>query len=575
MKAVCENLYARGKRGTLYLRRKIPSDLRDAYPHSKKEIVVSLRTSDVTVAKQRLHAQMARIEDQFAQRRERLRQRWKSSDQPHQHLTAMSDQRVQELADWYVRCVLETDEERRRAGLDDDEFCELGSTLQDHRTELGRLLARGHSEPILPAMRSFLAMNNICAELAPDDEKRAGYVFLQGVVKALDYQLRRQDGEVLPTDTLAPVPPVAVTWKEVFEAWRDYVVERPKATTIACNTAWKQLEAFSQSRNIRSPAHVTPELMDDLISAMRADKLSPKTINERLRKIRAVYAIAIGRRKLQHNPAATTLGVKLPKHKQGLEKRRPFSAEDLRTIFGSPIYTQHLRSRGQSGEASYWLPLMMYYTGARPEEIAGLLVEDVRHDNTSGWYLEVTDLPGDDDAGLFEEDGEDTGSTGKRRMLKNPMSRRQIPVAKELVDLGLLRYVEHIRAQGHTRLFPTLQADTHGKLSGAHGKFFGRYKRELGITSPLKTLYSLRHNVKDLLEAAQVPSRYLKRILGHATGDGAVTDGYGTGLPLELVAGYFSKVRFPKIPALPWQPGTGVVALTAASGSIRTRNCRA
>jgi integrase len=570
MESVSHTLFRRGKRGTYYLRRRIPTQLRDAYPPGRQEIICSLRTSDHALALERLHAQMAKVDQEFNRRRGQLERRWTSSAQSAQHVTYLSDQQVKDLADRYVHCVLESDDQARRGGLDEQEFEELGSQIEQQHKELAALLARGNSEPILPAMRSFFRLCNINAQLAPDDEKRAAYSFLQAVVKALEHQALRQAGKGVTTAEVAPAPVLPKTWKEVFDTWRDYVEGRPKTTTIACNTAWGQLERFARSKDALWPAHVTPELMTQLIDQMRADKLAPKTINERLRKIRAVYKIAIGKQVLQINPATTTLGVKVPKHQQGRNKRLPFSTNELQTIFGSSIYTQHLRSQGQSGEATYWIPLIMRYSGARPEEIAGLAVDDIRESTQFGWYFHITDLPSADDAGLFDQDEpgdpvEVDDSEGdddeERRHLKNVASRRDVPIARELIALGLLRYLEHIKAQGETRLFPTLRQDTHGKLSGAHGKFFGRYKRELGIVSNQKTLYSLRHNVKDLLERAQVPARYIKRLLGHTSGDGAVTDGYGTGLPLELIAEYFAKVQFPALPALPWQPGIGYVKL--------------
>lgn len=158
---------------------------------------------------------------------------------------------------------------------------------------------------------------------------------------------------------------------------------------------------------------------------------------------------------------------------------------------------------------------------------------------------------------MFDEDEDDEIPESHRRTLKNAASVRLVPVPQELIDLGLLRYVEWLRAQGATVFFPTLSKDWHGKLSGAFSKFFGRYKRSLGIVDKRKVLYSFRHCMKDLLEAAKVPSKYLQRTLGHTTGDGATTDGYGSDLPFELVVEYFTAVRFPKIPALPWQPGRG------------------
>lgn len=553
MKAVEQHLFQRGKRGTYYLRRRIPADVLDAYSRRRREVVLSLGTSDRSRAIALLRRKLVELEDEFEARRVALRTRLKN--RPPRKVRSLSPAQVDDLAALWLHCVLDTDESSRSGGLDEASFTELGQRIERQRAELGVMLARGNTRPILPAFRGFLQLCGIAASLDRDDEQRAAYAFLKAVVAALDAQAQRQAGGVVPTPAAPPTAHASPNWDDVFAAWRDYVEGRPRATTIASRTAWWQLERFARERDVLHPAHVTPALMTALVARMRADGLKAVTINERIRKVRAIYRIAVGRGLVPHNPAANTLGVKLPKHVQGRERRLPFSPEDLQTLFGSPIFTEHLRSPGQSGEASYWIPLMMFYTGARPEEIAGLRVDDLRHAEGLGWYLHLTDLPNSESGTAAE--------AAERRLLKNPASRRNVPVARELIELGLLRYVEWVKSQGHAMLFPTLRTDAHGKLSGAHGKFFGRYKKSLGITSPQKVLYSFRHNMKDFLEAANVPSKYLQRILGHTTGDGAVTDSYGSDLPLKRVFAYFRRVAFPPIPARPWQPGRGSVRIGA------------
>jgi integrase len=206
------------------------------------------------------------------------------------------------------------------------------------------------------------------------------------------------------------------------------------------------------------------------------------------------------------NPAANPLGFKESGVRQRKKRRLPFDVSDLATLFSSEVFTQHKRSKGQSGEASYWIPVLMFYTGAHPEEIAGLALSDLCQDAKLGWYLNIVVRPSDEARDLFE--GGDA-SDSRRRTLKNAMSIRRVPVSQELIDLGLLRYVEWLRERGAAVFFPTLKKDFHGKLSGSFSKFFGRYKRAIGITDSRKVLYSLRHCVKDLLEAAGAPSKYL------------------------------------------------------------------
>ncbi len=109
------------------------------------------------------------------------------------------------------------------------------------------------------------------------------------------------------------------------------------------------------------------------------------------------------------------------------KKRLPFDRSDLDLLFGSKLYTRQLRSKGQSREASYWIAILMFYTGARPEEIAGLALTDIREHPALGWYFDIVDRPSPEDADLFDPDGEhDDGlyaasaRTGKHRQYRYP-----------------------------------------------------------------------------------------------------------------------------------------------------------
>ena len=71
MKAISESLYERGKHGIKYVRRRIPAALRQAYSN-QTHITRSLGTSDLREAKTRARAELAKIEAEFVQARERL-----------------------------------------------------------------------------------------------------------------------------------------------------------------------------------------------------------------------------------------------------------------------------------------------------------------------------------------------------------------------------------------------------------------------------------------------------------------------------------------------------------------------
>jgi integrase len=581
MKAIFEHIYERGKSAKKYVHRRIPAAVRAAYPPTKDFITRSLKTSDLGEAKLRARAMLAKIDIEFAQARERLE--LSRASLAAKRVNKLSEDQLHGATKFWAREVLLSDDKQREDGLDDDEFDELGEKLTSQRQEFGRMLAQGKTEPFFKVLQGFLHLCGLHFDPNQDEAKHAARVFLTTIVETLDLQLARQRGDPVRTDVVAPAVPHPLQviaperaptsgenpdWDAIFEVWRTYVSNRPKSTAIAAQTPWRDLRRFltSKGRDL-SPSQVTPRDMTDFVEDMQARGLAVDTINERISKIKAIYRIAAGKHKLDSNPAQNTLGFKENSVKKRRKKRLPFNTSDLNLIFGSDIFVQHHRSRGQSGEASYWIPLLMFYTGARPEEVAGLALSDLRRDDALGWYLVVIDRPSDEDSDLFDE----RVPASHRRTLKNAQSERRLPVAAQLIELCLLRYVDWLRTKGETMFFPTLKKDWHEKLSGSFSKFFGRYVRAVGIDDSRKVLYSFRHTMKDMLETAGVPSKYLQRVMGHTTGDGPITDGYGSDLPFNLIAEHFGNIQFPAIPALPWQPGGSSVMLKKLAAAQMSR----
>ena len=190
MKAISENLSERGKRGMKYCRRRIPTALLDAYPRQKTHITVSLGTSNLGQAKELLKAENIRIDAEFARVAEELKRR--RDERSIERVKKMSDEQLKSLADYWVHQVLATDEFVRSQGLDDEDFDEIGSSLQSQRAELGRMLATGRSEKILPAMRGFFYLCGLQFDLPPEETKRVASVFLGAVISAMDYRMQRQ-----------------------------------------------------------------------------------------------------------------------------------------------------------------------------------------------------------------------------------------------------------------------------------------------------------------------------------------------------------------------------------------------
>jgi hypothetical protein len=58
-------------------------------------------------------------------------------------------------------------------------------------------------------------------------------------------------------------------------------------------------------------------------------------------------------------------------------RREPWELKELRSLFGSAIFTQSDLPVAGKGEAAFWLPLMALFTGARLNALAPLYAEEV------------------------------------------------------------------------------------------------------------------------------------------------------------------------------------------------------
>lgn len=214
------------------------------------------------------------------------------------------------------------------------------------------------------------------------------------------------------------------------------------------------------------------------------------------------------------NPA-TNLAIKDPT--PAIDKRKPFDASALTRIFGSPVYTQGDRPKAGGGEAAFWLPLLAIFTGARLEELGQLHKEDVREErfeNEAGremsvWVIHLTP----------EGDG---------KKLKNIHSRRCVPVHDELMRLGFIEYVKGFK-EG-TFIFPNLNKDTSGRLTGNWSKWFSRWLRgECQVTDKRMVFHSFRHFFKHQCRTVGIEEAIHDALTGHS-GANSVARAYGDSL---------------------------------------------
>lgn len=531
------------KRGSIYyFRAMIPKELQEHY--SKKEVVYSLRTKDRKEASRLVRLASAKLDAEF----EAIQ---KPINPANQQLTVLDESTVRSICDLWKHECLEGDVWYRSQGLSDTEFEQRQSDHAQSIEALREILAKGRLERIQPALSQFLSLIGIEFCGNPEDERKLAWTFLEAVIDTHLAVMQRDRGEVVATppapsmrtgQRASPIPQQVgaeqirvKTLADCFAIWKDRRAQRPEKTVIAYRAA---LDAFITFAGTKPVSEYTEDTVyayiDDLL--LRAEQ-DPHSIAKNIGFLRAIYNAAKKRFKLSTNPFSE---IEVP----GLDiykiRRLPLSGDDLKTIFTSTVFEQGGMKRGGGGSAAYWLPLLSLYTGARLEELGQLYSADVKREKDI-WYLDITDIIEDD---VLKE--------RHPKRLKSPSARRKIPLHTQLVKAGFLDYVNAIKAQKNTRLFPLLKMDSKGDITGNFSKWWTRYRRRIGIVSKLKTFHSFRHTFKDAMREAEIDVMVANRLMGHK--DDSMGGHYGLGHSLRVLDMAIKKIDYPGLVVPPYRP---------------------
>lgn len=220
---------------------------------------------------------------------------------------------------------------------------------------------------------------------------------------------------------------------------------------------------------------------------------STTTATRKVGILKTLFGHAVDYEILPTNPAERVRGLPGPDRKP----RIGFTPDDLQRIFHSPIYSEEYRPVGGGKEASFWLPLLALFTGARVEELAQLTTKDVMYAAGLGHYLNITD-------------------EAAHAHLKNASSRRRIPLHATVLDCGFLDYWKS--QPKNALLFPRLKVNPRGRHGGYFSNFFSGYlRRKVGITDPRKVFHSFRHTFKDACRRAGIDEAVHDALTGHTT----------------------------------------------------------
>ena len=399
-------------------------------------------------------------------------------------------------------------------------------------------LARGNINFIRYELNELLQLFRIDLDPACGDYRKVALAVIRAEVRALQDILARHRGEAIESPKLlepsSKAPVSSCSLRAAYEGW-DKVEARPISTRMEFS---RGIDRFIELhgdmdvgrinrghvREFREAAQLVPKRrmgklrkapLPQIVEWSREHpgtaRISAATINKWLTCLQGVLNWA---RKNGVIPdevvwADPVWGMRL---KVPRSNRRPWELEELSVLFGSPIYRQAARPTGGKGEAAYWMPLLALYSGARLGELAPMCADDVKVDPSSG--VQFMTVIEDDDAG---------------RSVKTENSVRAFPIHPELVRIGFLEFVSHRRkADGSSaRLFPLLTPGSKGGFGEAFSKWFGRYKKSLGIDNKKSVYHSFRHGFKDALRAGGVNEDINDALTGHGGGN-VVARGYGS-----------------------------------------------
>lgn len=561
--------------GTYYARIYIPAELRAHFPSEDKKI--SLRTKDEATAKRRLNAELQKWDAEF----EDMLARRHLTDQDKavavwEHYEARLNEDAEKRRSMPTDADLEKEAARVWQRIDNGEIrsddmvsmingyadLELLKRARQDDTNLRsrRLaalycgLAAGRYALIDDDVRAFIRRHRLLVEDGSQPYRELGSLLMRADIQVLERTLERDAGDYSGRSTDPIVKPAfaapretAAPGQSIMELFEVYARENPRSITLdtlaqarrdvglfvdhvgttypvskidkRAVREWKALLMLYPVKAAESKAFEGMKIAQIIKHNTEVGKptITPRTVNRHLASLGAFCSWLVAHGYIDANP---TEGMALAKDKR--KKVFPFSTDQMNLLFQSPLFTgcesdEAPRFWHKAGDVKvrdnrYWVPLIMLYSGARPAEIAQLSTSDIREVQQT-WLMDITETA----------DGDDE----ERKSLKTDSSRREVPIHKELIRLGLLDYVETIRALGHTRLFPFAVRNTRGQMMADFSREFGRYLTRIGIKDGKGlSLYSFRHGAFDALRRAGYLDEQFNFIFGHVSGN-RVTRGYG------------------------------------------------
>jgi integrase len=480
------------RKGVYYFRRRIPTDLVAHY--SKQEIIFSLKTRDPAEADRLQRLESVKLDAEFERLRNKPQPISVKASVAKSSITPEEEQQLIALA-LYSR--ISADEEIRNEGVDDLIFDRLSESTQEFKEAERAAIARGmltdHTKSIVSDW--LIGHGYELPEESPEFRQFA-LKFMKSQTTATKALELRQSGEHIETPSQPKITPQSASNDEstdTFEALRDYWFMQTNKSTSALRIATTAIKKFRELVGNLRPSEVTKHHTIQLKDKLLEKGAAPATINKDMGILRAIFSTAEANSKLPSNPFKGWKDLPVPER----EEEAPYSIEELKLIFNSPVFKDGYRPTKGKDEAAFWLPLIGLYTGCRLNEGAQIFTEDVGELDGIPYFL----IKPDSATGRSVKDGK----------------KRRVPIHPDLVRMGLLEYVAKMRQEGHVQLFLELTITrSQGKLGDKWGSWWSSYIREdLGITRIPQPFHAFRHTFVEHGRISKMESELRRIIEGH------------------------------------------------------------
>ncbi len=201
------------------------------------------------------------------------------------------------------------------------------------------------------------------------------------------------------------------------------------------------------------------------------------------------------------------------------DRHLPWSNPEILSLLGTSYCTKAVH-RVRTPE-NFWLPALAIFTGGRLNELAQLYCDDLLQSEDGLWLMRIT------------------RDAKRKQDTKNDNSVRRVPIHRQLIELGLLRYRDWIESKGHERLFPNLPYfPTVENFSNGFSKRIGHhFKRHVSWEDPNqpKTFHGLRSTfIQTLRDRNGVHEEHIRYLVGHAA-QHKMTAHYGGAKPVSVL----------------------------------------